>query len=148
MTRAELRTFLKAGVDSLEPATDFGYGLITDFNSSRSNQYPKVWWETDPGTLTDIPNQLIPIDSIPVVLRIAQLDKFRSTPDVYEPLIDTADEVGRQLIYQYNNLISGYKLLTITQVKRTPLVQKFADCLTGITLSFTITGPDKTAVCT
>jgi len=145
MKRSEIREFLREGVNALTPAPEFGSGLITDFNSIRSHQYPAVWQTIAPVN-PDIEFQA-PVDSWEIILTIAQKDAMDSISETYEQIIDSCDEIGQKLIYQYRNVTAGYKLLTIEEIKREPFVKKYADCLTGIFLTFTIKAVDKTDVC-
>lgn len=150
MTRTELRAFLKAGVDALNPATEFGYGQLTDFNSKRDNQYPIVWWVTREGTSTEIiPSRNTPIDSWPVRLIIGYKDKMDAVPVQFEDLVDTADLIGQKLAFRYNQIVTGYKLITINGITRTPFIKKNnPDVVTGIELSFTINSVSTVTDCT
>lgn len=147
MTRQEVRAFIEEGVNLLNPVTEFGSGLLTDFNSSRVHQYPSVWQHILPVS-TSIQNSTgAPLDSWEITLTIAQKDAINSSPETYEDIIDCADFIAQKVTYAYRNVVSGYKLIAITGLKRTPFVKKNADCLTGVELSFTITVQDKTNVC-
>jgi len=148
MKRAEVRTFLETGVNALTPAVEFGSGLITDFNSIRNHQYPAVWQNIKPVTV-DIGDSgtSAPLDSWEIELTIGQKDAPDSVSEKYEDIIDHCDEIAQKLTYKYRNIVSGYKLVTLTDFSRTPFVKKFADCITGVRLSFTIVAQDKTNVC-
>lgn len=146
MKRSEVREFLKAGVDAITPVLEFGSGVISDFNIKPDKTLPQVWQELTPVSGTN-PNSGSPLDDWEVRLWIMRLDKIDSAPDQYEPLIDQCDYVAQQLMDQYNRLVSGYKLVTLTRRIRTPQLKKFAACLTGVLLTFTINSPDKTDLC-
>lgn len=146
MTRTEVRTFLKAGVDSLAPSTEFGSGLITDFNSERSHTYPSVWQNIKPVS-PDLANNGAPLDTWDIELIIAQKDAMDSAPEQYESIIDASDLIAQKLTYLYRNVVDGYKQANLTTINRTPFVKKYADCLSGVTLTFKIVAPDKTNVC-
>jgi hypothetical protein len=148
MTRLEVRTFIKQGVQSLSPDLSFDSGLYTFFNSNRSWSYPLVFQETVPigVTSTSIEFQA-PTDDWDIVLWISQKGAVDMVPSEYEPLIDQCDEIAQKLMYKYRNVIAGYKLVTLNSVSRTPFVKKNADCLAGVTLRFKINSPDKTNVC-
>jgi hypothetical protein len=146
MTRTEVRTFLNTGVDSLAPSTEFGSGLITDFNSDRSNVYPSVWQNIKPVS-PDLASNGAPLDTWDIELIIAQKDAMDSAPEQYESIIDASDLIAQKLIYLYRNVIDGYKLVSLTSINRTPFVKKYADCLSGVNLTFKIVVPDKTNVC-
>ena len=145
MKRSEIREFIRSGVVALTPTVEFESGQLTDFNSSRTNLYPKVWLESpivDTDYLTSAP-----IDDWSLKIYIASLDKIDSTPEVYEDLVDKADFIAQKLLYELRNIVNGYKLLALDNVKRDPWIKKNADCLTGIILSFVLKGPDQTDVC-
>ena len=70
------------------------------------------------------------------------------TVDQYEQIIDESDYIAQKLIYQYRNVTTGYKKLTISEVTRTPFVKRLSpDCITGVILAFTIVATDTTNVC-
>lgn len=144
MKRVEVREFIRGGVVALTPSVEFGSGLLTDFNSQRSNVYPMVWLES-PELDTDF--ILRPIDSWTINLYIASLDRMDSSPAQYEDLVDKADFIAQKLMYNYQNVATGYKLIMIESSKREPWIKQNADCLTGVVLSFTLSGPDQTEVC-
>jgi hypothetical protein len=148
MTRTEVRTFIKEGVQAIAPDLSFGTGLYTFFNSNRSWKYPLVFQETVPigVTSTSIEYQA-PTDDWDIVLWISQQGAVDMIPEDYEPLIDQCDYIAQKLMYQYRNVIQGYKLVTLNSVSRTPFVKVNADCLAGVTLRFKINSPDKTVVC-
>jgi len=147
MKRSEIRDFLKAGVNALDPPPEFGSGQISDFNSLRSHTYPSVWQNVKPVDV-DLPEPMnAPLDEWDIELIIAQKDAMDSAPETYEGIVDEADFIAQKLTYQYRNVISGYKLIAISSIKREPFIKKYADCLTGVKLTFTITVNDKTNVC-
>jgi hypothetical protein len=146
MKRGEVRSFLRSGVNALSPAPDFGSGRITEFNSLPNKKYPAVWQNVRPVDV-DVPNNTSPLDEWDIELIIAQIDRQDSSTEEYEAIIDEADFIAQKLIYQYRNVTSGYKLIAIDSIKREPFVKKYADCLTGVMLSFTIRANDKTNVC-
>lgn len=147
MKRSEVRSFVKSGVDSLNPAVEFRSGLLTFFNSNRTNSYPIVFQEISL-VGTDIPVQSSPpLDQWDIVLHCAYQDSVDSIPDQYELLIDKADEIAQKLTAKYNQIVSGYKNVTLEGIARTPFVKKHADCVTGVVLTFTIVSPDKTNNC-
>ena len=147
MTRTEVRAFLKAGVDALDPVLEFGSGLITDFNAKPDKTHPQVWQELRPVEGTNPPRQA-PVDDWEIRLHIAighnQLDVPES---IYEDVIDTCDLVAQKLMLQYNSIVSGYKLVSLTDRKRTPFAKKHAHVMSGVILEFTINAPDKTDIC-
>lgn len=146
MDRSEVRAFIEAGVNELVPAIEFGAGLVTDFNSIRSHEYPAVWQVTSPVSSEHLPSGA-PTDNWNIELIVAQIDRMDSSPQEYEHIIDDCDLVAQKLIYQYRNIIDGYKLTTMTGVNREPFVKKHADCVTGVILTFQLISPDKTNVC-
>jgi len=147
MTRTEVREFIEAGVNALTPAVEFGSGLLTDFNSIRSHQYPSVWQAVKPVTPVIPFNSGAPTDRWDIELTIAQKDAMDSAPEQYEHIIDDCDLIAQKLVYKYRNIVSGYKLVTMESFKREPFVKKHADCLSGVTLTFTLVAPDTTNVC-
>ena len=146
MTRAEVRQFIEAGVNALTPSVEFGSGLITDFNSMRSHQYPSVWMNVTPVTPV-IAYNVAPTDQWDIELIIAQKDAVDSSPEQYEHIIDDCDLIAQKLVYKYRNVISGYKMVTMEGFRRVPFVKKHADCISGVTLTFTLVAQDTTNVC-
>lgn len=147
MTRTEVRAFLKAGVDALDPVLEFGSGLITDFNAKPDKTLPQVWQELRPVEGTNPPTQA-PIDEWDIRLHIAvgHMQQDVSTAE-YEDIIDTCDLVAQKLMYQYNAIVSGYKLVSLKDRTRTPFAKKHAHVMSGVLLAFTINAPDKTDIC-
>lgn len=145
MKRSEIRAFIEAGVNAITTPLDYYEGLITDFNSKRTNQYPAVHLilEQNDTELTDS----APQDTWAIKLIIANQDKMDSLPDQYEHIVDDCDEIAQKLIYKYRNIVSGYKLVTMDNVGRVKFIKKYADCLTGVELSFDLHAPDQTNVC-
>lgn len=147
MTRKEIRTFLKAGVDALDPVLEFGSGLITDFNAKPDKTLPQVWQELQP-VKGDNDVRQAPIDDWSVRLHIAIGHNQQDvSADNYEDFIDTCDLVAQRLMKQYNSIVSGYKLVTLTDRTRTPFAKKYAHVMSGVVLQFTINSPDKTDLC-
>lgn len=146
MKRSEIRELLRGGVNALDPAPEFGSGQISDFNSLRSHTYPSVWQTVKPVDVDGL-ELSAPLDKWDIELIIAQKDAMDSAPEVYEGIVDSSDLIAQKLIYQYRNRISGYKQIAIDSIKREPFIKKYADCLTGVKLTFTITANDKTNVC-
>ncbi len=147
MKRSEVRTFIRQGVNSLTPVLDYSEGQITDWNAQRSNQYPGVLLVLE-RTDSDIPDTNQPLlDTWPIQILIANKDALDSTPDIYEGIVDQCDEIAQNLIYKYRNIVAGYKLVTMKNVKREKFIKKHADCLTGVQLDFDIINQDQTDVC-
>lgn len=146
MTREEVRAFIKSGVDALDQTIDFASGRITEFNSGRSNEYPFIWLESL-STDVDILATGLPYDNWQIALHIAKKDAAGSSPEEYEGIIDVCDLIAQQLIKKYNNIVSGYTLVTLSNVSRQPFIHKHADDLTGVILSFTLGSPDTTNLC-
>ncbi len=147
MKRSEIRMFIRTGVNSITPALDYSEGQITDWNANRSNEYPGILLvleETD----TDIPTTTtIQVDQWDIKLIIANQDRLDSTPDLYEAIIDSCDEIAQKLIYKYRNMVDGYKLMTIENINRKKFIKKYADCLSGVELVFNLYNQDQTNVC-
>lgn len=146
MKRREIKAFIKSGVDQLTPSVRFNTGRPSEFNSERENKYTFIWLESI-GNTGDFNVNQMPIDDWEPVLYIAKKDQMDSSPEEYEELIDQCDEIAQRLKYLLNQVVSGYKLVTLSGFSREPFTKKFADCLSGVTLSFTINSPDQTDVC-
>lgn len=148
MNRSEVRQFIRDGVNALSPVVEFNEGVVSDFAAQRSNQYPSTLL-----ILEDVDTTITgsaPVDSWKVTLAVFRIDKLDSVPSVYEDMVDSCDTMAQKLIYQYRNIISGYKLSKIENVKRTKFVKSTKhspDCLTGVELSFDLMAPDQTNVC-
>ena len=146
MKRSEIRTFLNEGVNALTPVVEFGSGRPSEFAPIRTHVYPAVWQNIKPVDV-EITNSA-PLDKWEIELVIAQKDLIDSLPEQYEEIIDTADFIAQKLIYQYRNVTTGYKLLTLESVSRTPFVKALSpDCISGVTLAFTLKVADQTNVC-
>lgn len=137
MKREEIRAFQKAGVDAISNSIKFNSGRITEFNSSRSNEYPYVWAEP----LSIIGNVWS------AVIHIAKKDKIDSTPEQYEQVVDECDYIAQQLLIQYRLLLTAYPKLVIQNDSREPFIHKHADDTSGVILSFDIEDFDPTNVC-
>lgn len=162
MTRCQLRSFLCAGTNALRPVVEFGSGRISEFNSKRKDITCHQIWQVVKPVNVEMVNNNRPFDSWTVELLICLKDTQDSLPDQYEPIIDRADEIGQQLTLQLNQLIDAagtstadfesgdprtWKQIVLKGIKRDPVVKLYADCLTGISLSFTLSGPDLTNNC-
>jgi hypothetical protein len=146
MKRTEVKNFLQAGINALDAGIAYGVGRISEFDSNRSMSYPHTW--TEPIVVnTDINESGLPYDNWDIKLHIAKKDAADSSADQYESLVDSCDEIAQELIKKYNDIVSGYKTVTLTGINRTPFIKKNADCLTGVILSFTLSAPDTTNWC-
>jgi len=148
MTRAEVRAFIESGIDNLNQSGEviqFNSGRITEFNSPRSNVYPFCWLESL-STDTDLINSL-PFDNWQIVIHVAAKDSQDSKAEQYEAIVDSCDVIAQKLVKKYNDVVSGYKLVTISGVNRTPFIKKHADNTSGVILSFTLISPDQTNLC-
>lgn len=146
MTRSEVRTFIRRGVDAISMGVGFGSGRLSEFNKERNLSFPTAWLETVEVSPTILDNGL-PMDSWQINLHIAKLDSQDSSPADYEAIIDECDVIAQKLIHKYNNEVSGYNLVTIEGYSRTPFIKAHSEILTGVLLSFTINSPDTMAVC-
>jgi hypothetical protein len=149
MNRTQIRAFLQAGVTNIDPNMPFGSGLITEWNSNRSNEYPAVWWESIVADSSELTEQVLPLDEWPIRLHIAKLDKADSLSTQYEALVDECHYIAQQLVHQYSQIMSNtyYSSVSITGISREPFIKKNEDRITGVILSFTLTDPDKTNLC-
>lgn len=147
MKRSEVRAIIKSAVNSVSPAVRFNSGLLTFFNSNRSNKYPYVFMEAASVSpdLTSV--NLAPVNQWNIILHCADMDAADSIPDQYELIVDSMDELAAKLITKINQVVSGYKNLTIEGIEREPFIHKHADVLSGVILSFTIVEVDKTNYC-
>lgn len=156
MTREQVRAFLKAGADALK--LQFDAGRLTEFNKVKDKKFPFIWVETlVPDSDFQTSGSML-IDSWSTVIHVALLDKTDSVQDEYEALVDQADYIAQQLIWQYNvNLMNStvvsttnqslYKKIQLSGISRPPFIKKHADVLTGVALTFTLTTPNTTNVC-
>lgn len=139
MKREEIRAFLKAGVDAVASNIKFNSGRITEFNSSRNNEYPYVW--SEPLSISGVNWQ--------VSIHIAKKDAAGSTPEQYESIVDECDLIAQQLLSQYKIQLTGYDNLFIdpTNPERNPFIHRHADDTSGVVLSFEIQDFSPTDVC-
>ncbi len=146
MTRAEVRSFVESGINALTQMVQFNSGRITEFNSEADKVFPYGWLESL-SVQTDTFVNAAPLDHWNIVLHVAKLDKMDSIPAQYEPIIDECDAIAQQLMMNYNQVVSGFQNITIEGAGRDPFIHKHADCTSGVILSFTLTGPDKSQLC-
>lgn len=144
MNRAEVRAFIKAGVDALEKVAEFRNGQITDFNSEPGKPYPYVWMESLSRTEAVATGKL---ETWNIVLHIAFKDSLDSKPDEYENLKDKADEIAGQLCDIYDRGLRKSSLVTMPSRSIDPFHKKHADLLTGVILSFDLQTPSNTVFC-
>ncbi len=146
MTRKEVRSMIEDAVNDLAEAVGFGAGRISEFNKERSNTYPFAWLEE----LKDAPDltpQNLPISNWSCTLRVAKKDAQDSSPAQYEDIIDDCDEIAKKIALKINQVVTGYKLVTLSGQNFDPFIKKQADILSGIDYSFTLTIPDLTNRC-
>lgn len=134
MTRQEVKQFIQSGAELLN--VPFDTGRISEFNSDRYHTYPFIFLETISSS-TALNNSL-PTDTWIIKIHIASKDNVDSVQSQYEELIDNADVVGQKLVKRYNDILEFHNLVTIANITRTPFIKKYADCLTGIILNFTL----------
>lgn len=146
MTRTEVRALFKSAVDLLSPAVQFNSGRISEFTSQANKSYPFVWLEPLQVS-TEFTTIQSPIDSWECVAHIAKQDKMDSLPVQYEAIVDECDLIAQKLIHNLNQVVSGYKLITISGVTREPFIKKISDATSGVIISFTLISDDKTNVC-
>lgn len=147
MTRKQIREFIREGVNLMTPSVEFGSGRVSEFAAIRSHKYPSVWMLLGIVSGTN-PSPGAPLDIWEIELIIAQKDKMDSTAAQYEEIIDLSDEIAQKLMYKYNQIVDGYKMVSISNRQREPFVKDYSpDCITGVKLTFTLTVPDQTNVC-
>lgn len=144
MTRAEVRAFIKAGVDAMEKVAEFRNGKISDFNSEPGKPYPYVWMESLSRTEEVGTSKL---QTWNVVLHVAFKDSMDSKPEEYEKLNDKADEIAGQLCDIYDRGLRKSSLVTMPSRSIDPFHKKHADVLTGVILSFDLQTPSNTVFC-
>jgi hypothetical protein len=146
MKRREVRAFIQSGIETLTETAQFNSGKIAEFNSQPDKGYPFCWLDSLK-VKSELTTTYLPVDDWDISILIVKQDSLGSAPEEYEEIIDHCDELAQQLIYQINNQVSGYKLVTIKGISRDPFIKKLADCTTGVNLSFTLTAPDLTNNC-
>lgn len=146
MKRREVRAFIQSGIETLTETAQFNSGKIDEFNSQPDKGYPFCWLDSLK-VKSELTTTYLPVDDWDISILIVKQDSLGSAPEEYEEIIDHCDELAQQLIYQINNQVSGYKLVTIKGISRDPFIKKLADCTTGVNLSFTLTAPDLTNNC-
>lgn len=148
MKREEVRAFILAGVNALDPPLEFGYGRLSEFNpASVKGSFPKVWQLTKSVTTEPAFNQS-PVDEWAIELIIAEKDRMDSSAEEYEHIIDDCDLIAQKLVYQYRAAVSGYKLVYLSGFEREPFVKvNGAAVMSGVTLRFSLRVQNKTNVC-
>jgi len=148
MKRSEVRAFIQLGINTLTESFSYGTGRLSEWNSDRGNSYPMMWLDEQTfQPSTELSNNTIPQDAWEVNIHIGRKDAPDSSPEQYTALIDACDFTAQKLINIYNVSLSSSDEVTITNITRPPFIKKHADCLTGVTLSFTLNSPDKTNLC-
>jgi hypothetical protein len=149
MTRTQIRSFLESGVTAINPHIFFGSGRISEWNSKGADTDTEVWWESITEAVgVDMINSVSPNDGWPINLHIGRKDSMDSLPGKYEQIIDDCDYIAQQLTNQYNLVIQDSDTITLTGISRQPFVKKHGGLLfSGVTLSFSLNGPDKTDLC-
>lgn len=146
MKRSEVRALINSAVHTTNSSYRFNSGRITEFNSERSNDYPFLWLEPLERT-TDFNSFQMPLNNWNAIIHIANKDAMDSRPEQYEAIVDQCDEIAQKLIYNLNQVVAGFNLVTLSSVESIPFIHKQADDTTGVTLSFTLNIPDSTNVC-
>lgn len=146
MTRKEIRDLIESAVHETNSSYRFNSGRITEFNSNRSNDYPYLWLESL-SRETDIDDQQRPFDNWNCIIHIANLDEPGSPPEIYEPIIDECDLIAKRFTYRLNQVVSGFKLITLSTLTAEPFHHLQADNTSGVILSFTLSMLDQTDVC-
>jgi hypothetical protein len=145
MKRSEVRAFVKSAVKETDDIKFFDSGRLTEFNSKRSIIYPAAWL-VSPEKSRDLIDSM-PFDDWSIDIHIAFKDAVDSIPEQYESLVDEADLIANKVLKNINDVVDGYKTVTITSISSTPWIKQNADCLTGVILSMTINIPDETNLC-
>lgn len=146
MKRRDVRAFVEQGINALSETAEFNSGKIDEFNSQPDKRYPFCWLDSI-GVKSELTVNYLPIDDWDISILIVKQDSLGSAPEEYEEIVDQCDELAQQLIYQFNNQVSGYKLVTLKGISREPFIKKLADCTTGVNLKFTLNAPDTTNNC-
>lgn len=146
MKREEVRLLIESAVTGTSQSYSFNSGRISEFNSNRSNEYPYLWLESL-SRETEMDEQQRPFDDWKCIIHVAKLDEPGSPPEIYEPIIDECDYIAKRFTYQLNQVVSGYKLVTLTGLGAEPFHHLHADRTSGVILSFTLNVPDLTDVC-
>lgn len=147
MKRSEVRAFVKSGITTLLESFQYGSGRISEWNQDRGNTYPMIWLDEEALIPSVEMKGSLPINSWPIVLHIARKDAADSNPSQYNALIDACDLTAQKLIKNYNDVVEGYKNVTLSNITRPPFIKKNADILTGVRLEFTLISPDTTNLC-
>lgn len=146
MKREEIRALINSAVQATNSSYRFNSGRITEFNSNRSNDYPYIWLEPLSRS-TELNAAQMPFDDWNCIIHIANLDEPGSPPETYEPIIDECDLIGKKIIYNLNQVVSQFNLVTLTGINSEPFIQNHADRTSGVILTFTLNSPDSTNVC-
>lgn len=146
MRRADVRTLIETAINDLSMTIGFGSGEITEFNSQPDKPYPFAWLSSlaNNPELTDI--QLM-MDNWNCEITIAKKDATDAIAAESEDIIDVCDEIAKTILQRINQVVSGYKLLILKSISIDPFTKKHADCLSGVTLSFTLNTPDTENRC-
>lgn len=146
MKREEIRALIESAVSATNSSYRFNSGRVTEFNSNRSNEYPYLWLESL-SRETEIDDQQRPFDDWNCVIHVANLDEPGSPPEIYEPIIDECDLIAKRFTYQLNQVVSNFKLITLSGLICQPFHHLQADNTSGVILSFTLSMLDQTNVC-
>lgn len=149
MTRTEVRAFVNRGILTLIESFSYGSGRITEWNSDRGNNYPMIWLDEEAlvPSVEFTNNNTLPVDNWPIVLHIGRKDAMDSSPDQYTALIDACDLTAQKLQKIYNVDLTDSDEVKIENISRPVFIKKHADCLTGVTLQFTLNASDRSNFC-
>lgn len=157
MSHKALRFLIRDTAKSLADNIQFGYGRGSDFNLIRDKRYPYIW--LDPleaaGSFSDN-NSHDFTKTWNANMVFYKLDESDSTEVQYSAILDETDLLVDQFIRKLNQFSEAQEELgnlttqeiTITSVVQTPIIKVMADYMTGHTLSFSVTVPDKFDYCT
>lgn len=137
MTRAEVRAFIKSGVDAVSQVQGFNNGRISEFNSEPGKDYPYVWLESLSVARTNTGTGA-PSDDWAISIHVAKKDAAGSSPSQYEAIVDQCDEIAAALSNQYNNALATAVNVVIDSEARDPFIHRHADDLSGVVFSFTL----------
>ena len=137
---------LGAGTD-----IQFGYGRGSDFNIIKDKAYPYIWLDPLNSTIVINEDNMTISETYSVNLIFYKFDSPDSTQDDYKLLLDQTDVIVHQFIRDLqNDLLNDDDTLTLTSnnvligsITKTPFIKQMADCLTGFSLSFSLTVPDN-----
>lgn len=151
MGHQAVREFIEAKATGLNSSVVFGYGRGSDFNQIKDKGYPFIWLDPLSSTVNLNEDNLNITETFNINLIFYKFDAPDSIPDDYKLILDETYTLVQQFVRDVHVDLVNYddtltlssSAISITGLTVSPFIKIMADCLTGFTLSFSLTVPDN-----